>query len=356
MSRSEREKRKRGEREREEERFLFRRPSLFSKPFFFFSSSVIAITFFFKLYFHLLRSSPTLLAGLLTRSRQDALRSNSSSVLLAPDRRGGGAKPPELPAFVDGCRWPDALLLFFFSTPIRRRCCRPFCCPPRLGLPGGSDRAGLLGAPRHGLCLLSRPGAHPRLQARALWAHHRRRRRRRPGAGRVGGEQLQGRLDLGRRRRVVRGDLGRARVRARWVDREEERGRERERERERGKTIQVFFLSKSRVFVLLSRRFFNLFKKNKKQKNSATLEYKLVALDGQGNPADWQLGENRIVEVTAAGGAGKISIAVEESWEGGEASAEVTVEKEEEEAEAAAPAAAPAPAPPKPSSPPTAAA
>jgi len=89
-----------------------------------------------------------------------------------------------------------------------------------------------------------------------------------------------------------------------------------------------------------------------KKKNSATLEYKLVALDGEGRETEWQLGDNRIVEVAGGAAGGKISIAVEESWEGGEAAVEVRVEEEEVKAApvvpkptAAAPVAnAPAPA------------
>ena len=88
------------------------------------------------------------------------------------------------------------------------------------------------------------------------------------------------------------------------------------------------------------------------KKNSATLEYKLVALDGEGRETEWQLGDNRIVEVAGGAAGGKISIAVEESWEGGEAAVEVRVEEEEVKAApvvpkptAAAPVAnAPAPA------------
>lgn len=94
---------------------------------------------------------------------------------------------------------------------------------------------------------------------------------------------------------------------------------------------------------VLSRRFqkTSSIQKKASNKNSATLEYKLVALDGDGNPADWQLGENRIVEVNGAAGAGKkvSAVSVEENWEGGEAAVEVTVVEEEEEEEKSAPAA-----------------
>lgn len=71
------------------------------------------------------------------------------------------------------------------------------------------------------------------------------------------------------------------------------------------------------------------------QQNSATLEYKLVALDGDGKPASWQLGENRIVEVS---GKSKVSaVSVKENWEGGEAAVEVVEVVEEEKEEKVAP-------------------
>ena len=212
--------------------------------------------------------TPIPLASLLTRFSQDAHRSNSSSFLLAPDRRGGGAKPPELLVFVDGCRWSNALLL---PTPIRHRCCRTrsFCCPPRLGLPGRSDCA-VRGATGHGLGL-SRPGAHPRLQARALWTHHRCRRRRCSGARRVGGEQLQGRFDLDRRRRVVGGDLCRARVREK--NGLIQRKREEERERERKRNDPGFFENRALLRSPLTTfpTSFPLFYLEKTQKKTAPL-------------------------------------------------------------------------------------
>lgn len=113
-----------------------------------------------------------------------------------------------------------------------------------------------------------------------------------------------------------------------------QRARERERKEER-KGIDPGCFRKSRLFSSHDvSKTLSLFLS--KKTHSATLEYKLVALDGAGNPADWQLGDNRIVEVARGG---KVSsIAVEESWEGGEAAVEVTVAEEEARA---APAAAP---------------
>lgn len=136
---------------------------------------------------------------------------------------------------------------------------------------------------------------------------------------------------------------------------ERERERRGQRKREKEMDDQRF---RKRVFFRLPLTTFSFQPPLTHSKtNRATLEYKLVALDGAGNPADWQLGENRVVEVKGGDGAGSsrkvVSISVEESWEGGEAAVEVRVEEEEEEKKvvslpkptAAAPVAnAPAPA------------